>query len=51
MGIGNFKSSHSLSAGHVPLGLGRDSGIRLSNVGSIIIASSILRGVCFIVVF
>ena len=26
-------------------------GIRLSNVGSIIIASSILRGVCFIVVF
>ena len=25
MGIGNFMSSHSLSAGHVPLGLGRDS--------------------------
>ena len=29
LGIGNFKSSHSLSAGHVPLGLGRDKvGIR-----------------------
>ena len=29
MGIGNFMSSHSLSAGHVPLGLGRDKvGIR-----------------------
>ena len=27
--IGNFMSSHSLSAGHVPLGLGRDKvGIR-----------------------
>ena len=27
--IGNFKSSHSLSAGHVPLGLGHDKvGIR-----------------------
>ena len=26
LGIGNFKSFHSLSAGHVPLGLGRDSG-------------------------
>ena len=25
MGIGNFMSSHSLSAGHVPLGLGRDN--------------------------
>ena len=24
LGIGNFMSSHSLSAGHVPLGLGRD---------------------------
>ena len=24
MGIGNLMSSHSLSAGHVPLGLGRD---------------------------
>ena len=24
LGIGNFKSSHSLSASHVPLGLGRD---------------------------
>ena len=29
LGIGNFKSSHFLSAGHVPLGLGRDKvGIR-----------------------
>ena len=29
LGIGNFMSSHSLSAGHVPLGLGRDKvGIR-----------------------
>ena len=29
MGIGNLMSSHSLSAGHVPLGLGRDKvGIR-----------------------
>ena len=29
LGIGDFKSSHSLSAGHVPLGLGRDKvGIR-----------------------
>ena len=27
MGIGNLMSSHSLSAGHVPLGLGRDSTI------------------------
>ena len=25
--IGNFKSSHSLNAGHVPLGLGRDKHI------------------------
>ena len=25
MGIGNFMSSHSLSASHVPLGLGRDN--------------------------
>ena len=25
LGIGNFKSSHSLSAGHVPLSLGRDN--------------------------
>ena len=24
LGIGNLMSSHSLSAGHVPLGLGRD---------------------------
>ena len=24
LGIDNFKSSHSLSAGHIPLGLGRD---------------------------
>ena len=24
LGIGNFMSSHFLSAGHVPLGLGRD---------------------------
>ena len=24
LGVGNFMSSHSLSAGHVPLGLGRD---------------------------
>ena len=29
LGIGNLMSSHSLSAGHVPLGLGRDKvGIR-----------------------
>ena len=25
LGIGNFMSSHFLSAGHVPLGLGRDN--------------------------
>ena len=25
LGIGNFMSSHSHSAGHVPLGLGRDN--------------------------
>ena len=25
LGIGNLMSSHSLSAGHVPLGLGRDT--------------------------
>ena len=25
LGIGNLMSSHSFSAGHVPLGLGRDS--------------------------
>ena len=24
LGIGNLMSSHSLSAGHVPLGMGRD---------------------------
>ena len=75
MGIGNLISSHSLSAGHVPLGTGRDKvgiralmsianlwvivlclflyycGIRLSNIGFVIIASSILRCVCFIIVF
>ena len=27
MGIGHLMSSHSLSAGHVPLGLGRDKAI------------------------
>ena len=29
LGIGNLMSSHSLSAGHVPLGLGRDIGYLL----------------------
>ena len=32
LGIGNFMSSHSLSAGHVPLGLGRDINILISKL-------------------
>ena len=32
MGFGNFMSSHSLSAGHVPLGLGRDKKMKMAKV-------------------
>ena len=41
LGIGNFMSSHSLSVGHVPLGLGRDN--KFVNVSSYINGKSYVK--------